>query len=224
MIIELAGPPGAGKSSLVPELLRHLDAWNPRHVDITDRIPTSRFSLRRKRLYAAATNPALALSIIRMVGPGRAAARRATAVATHDLELRRLRRGSGAVLVDEGPVHTLLWSLALLGYMGARWPDSRWLTTGSIIVYVRIAPEVAVAREADGSDSVLAGVNRIEGLALVQRYDRLALALLPRLDSEVVVIDGSDAPSTGQLDRLAAAVASPPAPSPTPRARRPTGH
>jgi len=160
-VVELAGPAGAGKSTVLAALLAREPALRPR--------PRSR-GWRAAALalaHLAALAP-LAASLARRATPrvARETLRYLLRLRTyHALTVRELRRARGAIVLDEGPVFTLARLAAFpaggpatrLDAYRTAWRE-RWARTLDLVVWL------------DAPDAVL--VSRIRGRGKAHRVKR----------------------------------------------------
>lgn len=187
MIVELVGPPGAGKTSLLPALSEQLPA--SRAVDMKELRAGSRSRVWGRRAVAAARNPALTVATSRLYGFGRTRTSRTLTIATRDVHMRRLAARRGCWLVDEGPLHTVLWAAVAVDASADLSPAIRRLRLPDVVLRVSVAPEVAASRITGRTYSIVRGMTFEEVCGVVDRYERLADRFLARLPCPLVEID-----------------------------------
>ena len=185
--VELVGPPGAGKSTLGPRIADWIDGAS--YLHFTSRLPEGRPSLWTKRLVSVAANPSLAFRALRTFPQTRLGVRRAMQVTARDLMLRQLVHDEGRVyIVEEGPIHTLLWAAAEAHRRPISYP-ARSITPPDVLVYMPVNPQEAAHRVAGRTESLVAGMPFNEVCSHVEVYDSLARGLLAILDCPVIELD-----------------------------------
>ena len=192
MIVQVVGAPGAGKSTILPELAHKLDAelvdlGSCRGLDGEILPPAVRFA---HWLVATAANPRLALTLARLPRRGHRTIQEAPETVRRDRLMRVLSRCGGSFVVDEGPIHKAVWSAAKSGRRLDPDRFARRLTQPDVVAQVAVAPEVAVDRcIADGSRATFTQWSRSDAMVAVVRYEELLGQVTAALGCPTVVVD-----------------------------------
>ena len=178
MIVEFFGTPGAGKSTLIREVAAATGGAVVDMVsghDARGRQP-GRQARRVQWAWSLVTNPRLGGFWWRSIRRDKAIVRHALEASRRDWLVRRMEGRPGLWLVDEGPLHRLLWVLAWSGWDEEVRPLTRH--AADRLVFVATSPEVAFDRmtRRGGSNTVLDLPQR-ERLEALRRYHRLAAML-----------------------------------------------
>lgn len=199
MIIELVGPPGAGKSTLVPGLASHL-AHRGAEVTKLREGHASRWRKHGARAWAVACNPGLAQRAVPLAR--RAPAQGIGRLVVLDQRLRGLARRPGWWLVDGGCWHRLLWATAFQDRSADARALGDRLTAPDVFLYVAVDPDVALTR-AFGQDRRKVSKKVGPGAARdgVVRYHELAQELLPRTGARVVEFTGDLARAAAEIEQ-----------------------
>jgi hypothetical protein len=178
MIVEYVGPPGAGKTTIIQaraaetgvRVLDMVDGHGP------DGTRPGRKARRMQWTRAIASNPRFARFWWSRVTRDKDIFRHALEASRRDWIVRRLQRRGGSWLVDEGPLHRLLWVLAWSGWDGDL--RSMGLVAADEVAVVGTPAEVAFERvTARGGENTVLGLPAEERLKALRRYSRLASQL-----------------------------------------------
>lgn len=186
MIVELVGPAGSGKSTYGPLIAERIGAGTT-YVNLDARGPFTRIGIWMQRIGGGAFNPRLLLHCSQVLPRTRLGRRWAAKVASMNLLVRLMRRDGGPYVIEEGPIHTLLWAAA---FHQRRSPSraAHAMSLPDLIAYFEVAPEEAARRVMGRTTSLVAGMTFEEVCDFTVEYDRLARNLLASLPCRVVVL------------------------------------
>lgn len=190
MIIELAGAPGAGKTTLVPHLVSALEGFGAQPVNLdSDEYLNKPPTLKKDFLRAAARNPLLAFRLRPLMTKSTTPVLR---IAIRDRQARLLRHRPGLWLVDEGPLHRLLYMAAFSGWNGDIRCFARRIAKPDVVVFLSVDPADAVERCRTRQDGhIMRSVSESDAAKAVIRYERLARALLDTMGVAIVEVEAS---------------------------------
>lgn len=139
----------------------------------------------RQFVKAAAANPGLAFATLRFAERG--LMRSVLSLTLKDQEVRRLRQSPGRWVVDEGPVHCLLWTLAFSKGGGDPALYAKHLSLPDAIVMLWTDPDTVMARTRSREESnIMSRVDESEARAAVKRYELYAVRLCMSAGIEVL--------------------------------------